>query len=138
MRLVILFASGLHARRRGGVAELFNGRPVGLEGGLRPGVVHGRRRDAPHPGGRRRNRPPTSCAGADQTEFVRFKNFELQAVVRAERTRTGGSSCMPITSCGTRPGTSAKGYEVQLNSTDKEKRGDRVHHAIVDLAESPR
>lgn len=69
--------------------------------------------------------------------FERFKNFELQATVRAEPDSNGG--IFVHTDMTTRDGAKhlAKGYEVQLNSSAREKRKTGSLYAVVDLAESP-
>lgn len=67
----------------------------------------------------------------------RFKNFELEATARAEPNSNGG--IFVHTDMSTRDSAKhlAKGYEVQLNSSQKEKRKTGSLYAIVDLAESP-
>ena len=66
-----------------------------------------------------------------------FKNFELEAIVRAEPDSNGG--IFVHTDMTTRDGAKhlAKGYEVQLNSSDKEKRKTGSLYAVVDLDKSP-
>jgi hypothetical protein len=66
-----------------------------------------------------------------------FKNFELEAVVRAEPNANGG--IFVHTDMSTRDAQKhlAKGYEVQLNSSAKEKRKTGSLYAIVDLDRSP-
>lgn len=74
----------------------------------------------------------------DRTEGLeRFKNFELEATVRAEPNSNGG--IFVHTEMTTRDAARhlAKGYEVQLNSTEKEKRKTGSLYAIVDLDSSP-
>ena len=75
--------------------------------------------------------------GDQPDEFVRFKNFELQAVVRAEPDSNGGIFVHCDHELRDSARHLAKGYEVQLNSTEKEKRKTGSLYAIVDLAESP-
>ncbi len=67
----------------------------------------------------------------------KFKDFELEVVARAEKDSNGGVFVHTDTS--TRDGQKhlAKGYEVQLNSTAKEKRKTGSLYAVVDLDESP-
>jgi hypothetical protein len=74
----------------------------------------------------------------ERTEgFEPFTNFELEATVRAERNSNGG--IFVHTDMSTRDSAKhlAKGYEVQLNSSTKEKRKTGSLYAIVDLDESP-
>jgi len=75
--------------------------------------------------------------GSGPDEFVRFKNFELQAVVRAEPNSNGGIFVHADHELRDSARHLAKGYEIQLNSTEKEKRKTGSLYAIVDLAESP-
>ncbi len=69
--------------------------------------------------------------------FESFKNFELEATVRAEPNANGG--IFVHTDMSTRDAAKhlAKGYEVQLNSSTKEKRKTGSLYAIVDLDTSP-
>ena len=69
--------------------------------------------------------------------FEAFKNFELEAVARAEPDSNGG--IFVHTDMTTRDGAKhlAKGYEVQLNSSTKEKRKTGSLYAVVDLDKSP-
>ncbi len=69
--------------------------------------------------------------------FERFKNFEFEATVRAEADSNGG--IFVHTDMTTRDAARhlAKGYEIQLNSSAKEKRKTGSLYAIVDRAESP-
>ncbi|MGC4006392.1 MAG: DUF1080 domain-containing protein [Pirellulales bacterium] len=69
--------------------------------------------------------------------FEPLKNFELEAVVRAEPNSNGG--IFVHTDMTTRDAQKhlAKGYEIQLNSSAKEKRKTGSLYAIVDLDESP-
>ena len=66
-----------------------------------------------------------------------FKNFELEATVRAEQNSNGG--IFVHTDMSTRDVAKhlAKGYEVQLNSSTKEKRKTGSLYAVVDLDTSP-
>ncbi|MEK7951494.1 3-keto-disaccharide hydrolase [Luteolibacter soli] len=69
--------------------------------------------------------------------FVRFKNFEFEATCRGE---AGANSGIFIhTDMTTRDAALhlAKGYEVQLNSSEKEKRKTGSLYAVVDLDKSP-
>jgi len=74
----------------------------------------------------------------DQDEgFEAFKNFELEAVVRAEPRSNGG--IFVHTDMSTRDDQKhlAKGYEVQLNSSPEEARKTGSLYAVADLSESP-
>ena len=68
--------------------------------------------------------------------FESFKNFELEATVRAEPNSNGG--IFVHTDMSTRDAAKhlAKGYEVQLNSSTSEKRKTGSLYAIVDQATS--
>jgi hypothetical protein len=70
-------------------------------------------------------------------EPVKFKNFELEAVVRAEPNSNGGIFIHTDMSVRDKALHLAKGYEVQLNSSAKEKRKTGSLYAIVDLDTSP-
>ncbi|MBN9520531.1 DUF1080 domain-containing protein [bacterium] len=69
--------------------------------------------------------------------FEAFKDFELEATVRAEPNSNGG--IFVHTDMTTRDAQKhlAKGYEVQLNSSAKEKRKTGSLYAVVDLDKSP-
>jgi hypothetical protein len=69
--------------------------------------------------------------------FVRFKNFELEVVTRSERNSNAGIFFHTDYSVTNAQNHLAKGYEVQLNSTKKEKRKTGSLYAIVDLDKSP-
>lgn len=75
--------------------------------------------------------------GNRQDGFETFKNFELEATVKAEPNSNGG--IFVHTDMSTRDSQKhlAKGYEVQLNSTAKEKRKTGSLYAIIDLDKSP-
>lgn len=75
--------------------------------------------------------------GNRQEGFETFKNFELEATVKAEPNSNGG--IFVHTDMSTRDSQKhlAKGYEVQLNSTAKEKRKTGSLYAIIDLDKSP-
>jgi hypothetical protein len=70
-------------------------------------------------------------------EPIPFKNFELEATVRAEPNSNGG--IFVHTDMSTRDAALhlARGYEVQLNSEEKEKRKTGSLYAVVDLEKSP-
>ncbi|WP_254506848.1 3-keto-disaccharide hydrolase [Anatilimnocola floriformis] len=74
---------------------------------------------------------------AEKKELERFKNFELEVVARAEPDSNGG--IFVHTDMSTRDAQLhlAQGYEVQLNSSAKEKRKTGSLYAIVDRDESP-
>jgi hypothetical protein len=67
----------------------------------------------------------------------KFKNFELEATVRADPDSNGG--IFVHTDMTTRDAQKhlARGYEVQLNSSAKEKRKTGSLYAVVDLDKSP-
>lgn len=69
--------------------------------------------------------------------YERFKNFELEATVRAEPNSNGG--IFVHTDMTTRDARKhlARGYEVQLNSSKREKRKTGSLYAIVDFEKSP-
>ena len=76
--------------------------------------------------------------GDGSPDAGRFKNFELEATVRGEPSSNSGIFFHTASDCGEGPKlTLKKGYEVQLNSTVKEKRKTGSLYAVVDLAESP-
>ena len=72
-----------------------------------------------------------------KTGFVRFKNFVFEATCRSEPNSNSG--IFIHTDMATRDSALhlAKGYEIQLNSTLKEKRKTGSLYAVVDLAQSP-
>jgi hypothetical protein len=75
--------------------------------------------------------------GDSKDGFVRFTNFEFEATCRGE---AGANSGIFIhTDMTTRDAALhlAKGYEVQLNSSEKEKRKTGSLYAVVDLDKSP-
>lgn len=69
--------------------------------------------------------------------FETFTNFELEATVQAEPNSNGG--IFLHTDMTTRDARQhlAKGYEVQLNSSEKDKRKTGSLYAIIDLDASP-
>ncbi|MGV3659421.1 MAG: 3-keto-disaccharide hydrolase [Prosthecobacter sp.] len=71
------------------------------------------------------------------TGFARFKNFVLEATCRSEPNSNSG--IFIHTDMTTRDAAQhlAKGYEIQLNSSQKEKRKTGSLYAVVDLAQSP-
>jgi hypothetical protein len=84
---------------------------------------------------------PTSAhlfyVGDKKDGFEAFKNFELEATCRAEPDSNGG--VFVHTDMSTRDAQKhlAKGYEIQLNSTAKEKRKTGSLYAVKDLDASP-
>ena len=72
-----------------------------------------------------------------KAEPIKFKNFELEAVVKAEPNSNGGIFIHTDMSVRDKALHLARGYEVQLNSSAKEKRKTGSLYAIVDLDESP-
>ena len=76
-------------------------------------------------------------AGGLKSGFMSFKNFVLEATCRSEPNSNSG--IFIHTDMSTRDSALhlAKGYEIQLNSTVKEKRKTGSLYAVVDLAQSP-
>jgi Domain of Unknown Function (DUF1080) len=76
-------------------------------------------------------------AGDLKTGFMRFQNFVLEATCRSEPNANSG--IFIHTDMTTRDSALhlGKGYEIQLNSTAKEKRKTGSLYAVVDLAQSP-
>ncbi len=68
---------------------------------------------------------------------VRFKNFELELSARGEPEANSGIFFHTDTTTRDQMLHLAKGYEVQLNSTEKEKRKTGSLYAVVDLSTSP-
>lgn len=76
--------------------------------------------------------------GDGSPEAGRFRNFELEAVVRGEPSSNSGIYFHTDMASGEGPRLKlTKGYEVQLNNVAKEKRKTGSLYAVVDLAESP-
>jgi len=74
----------------------------------------------------------------DQAEgLVRFKDFEFEATVRSEPGSNSGIFFHTDMTPRDAKHHLRNGYEVQLNSSKKEKRKTGSLYAIVDLAESP-
>ena len=69
--------------------------------------------------------------------FVRFKNFELEATVRSETNSNSGIFIHADMTTRDKALHLAKGYEIQLNSSTKEKRKTGSLYAVVDLDKSP-
>ncbi|MBN8628657.1 MAG: DUF1080 domain-containing protein [Planctomycetes bacterium] len=75
--------------------------------------------------------------GDKREGFESFKNFELEATVRAEPNSNGGIFVHTDESVRDAKQHLARGYEVQLNSSKSEKRKTGSLYAIVDLEQSP-
>ena len=74
----------------------------------------------------------------DKTDGVeRFKNFELEVVTRSEPNSNSGIFIHTDMTTSNAQLHLAKGYEIQLNSTEKEKRKTGSLYAVVDLDKSP-
>ncbi len=70
-------------------------------------------------------------------DFVRFKNFELEVVARAEPNANSGIYVHTSLATYASQLRLRDGYEIQLNSTTKEKRKTGSLYAIKDLDTSP-
>lgn len=126
------------AAAEGGWRELFNGRDLaGWKANADAGaftVADGAlKAHATHP----RNRGHLFYTGARTEGLEHFRNFELEAVVRGEPGSNSG--IFFHTDMETRDGVLhlKNGYEVQLNSAEKEKRKTGSLYAVVDLDKSP-
>ncbi len=75
--------------------------------------------------------------GDGQTDFVRFKNFELEIVARGEPEANSGVFVHTDYVTQSEALRLSHGYEIQLNSTAKEKRKTGSLYAVVDLDKSP-
>lgn len=71
------------------------------------------------------------------TGFARIKNFVLEASCRGEPNSNSGIFIHADMTTRDASQHLAKGYEIQLNSTKKEKRKTGSLYAVVDLKESP-
>ncbi len=67
----------------------------------------------------------------------RFKNFELEVTARAEKEANSGIFVHTDTAVSNAAKHLANGYEIQLNSTAKEKRKTGSLYAVKDLDTSP-
>ncbi|QJE98678.1 3-keto-disaccharide hydrolase [Luteolibacter luteus] len=76
-------------------------------------------------------------AGDLKEGFEKFRNFILEAKVRSEPGSNSGIFIHTDMSIRDEAHHLAKGYEIQLNSSDKEARKTGSLYAIVDLAKSP-
>ncbi|MBD3378465.1 DUF1080 domain-containing protein [candidate division KSB1 bacterium] len=75
--------------------------------------------------------------GEDENELVRFKDFELIAIAKGEPNSNSGIFFHTDYSERDDKKHLYKGYEIQLNSSKKEKRKTGSLYAIVDLDETP-
>ncbi len=75
--------------------------------------------------------------GDGTADFVRFKNFELEVVARGEPGANSGGFVHTDLAAGGAALRLSNGYEVQLNSTAKEKRKTGSLYAVADLDQSP-
>jgi hypothetical protein len=75
--------------------------------------------------------------GDGQADFVRFKNFELEIVARGEPNANSGVFIHTDYATQSAALRLSHGYEIQFNSTEKEKRKTGSLYAVVDLAKSP-
>ncbi|MDP3069785.1 MAG: DUF1080 domain-containing protein [Opitutaceae bacterium] len=73
----------------------------------------------------------------DKNDFVRFKNFELEFTTRGEPNANSGVFIHTDLAAGGAALRLSNGYEIQLNSTEKEKRKTGSLYDVVDLATSP-
>ena len=69
--------------------------------------------------------------------FVRFKNFELELSARSESNSNSGIFVHTDMTTRDRALHLAKGYEIQLNSSEREKRKTGSLYAVIDLDKSP-
>ncbi|MEM1442918.1 MAG: DUF1080 domain-containing protein [Verrucomicrobiota bacterium] len=72
----------------------------------------------------------------DDDEPDLFKNFELEVVARAEGDSNSGIFFHSDMETRNKNGHLSNGYEVQLNSTEKEKRKTGSLYDVVDVSES--
>lgn len=70
-------------------------------------------------------------------EFVPFKNFVLELSARSEGSSNSGIFFHTDYQAPNAKHHLANGYEVQLNSTEKEKRKTGSLYAVIDLPQSP-
>jgi hypothetical protein len=68
--------------------------------------------------------------------FVLFKNFELEVTARGEPNSNSGIFIHTDLSVSNAKNHLAKGYEIQLNSNNREKRRTGSLYAVVDLDKS--
>ncbi len=75
--------------------------------------------------------------GDGKSDFVRFRNFELEFATRGEPNANSGVFIHTDLAAGGAALRLSNGYEIQLNSTEKEKRKTGSLYDVVDLATSP-
>lgn len=75
--------------------------------------------------------------GEKQDGFESFKDFELEVVARSEPNSNGGIFIHTGYETMSAALRLSKGYEIQLNSSEKEKKKTGSLYAIVDLDQSP-
>ena len=69
--------------------------------------------------------------------FVRFKDFELEAMVRSEPHANSGIFIHADMTARGGSGKLQKGYEIQLNSSEQDKRKTGSLYGVVELDKSP-
>lgn len=74
--------------------------------------------------------------GDQGEDYVHFTNFELKMMVRGEPKSNSGVFFHTDFNVRDKKNHLANGYEVQLNSTEREKRKTGSLYAIVDFTES--
>lgn len=131
---LVLALSSVHAAENW--RELFNGKDLA---GWKPNVFPGSWSVVD--GAIRANATKESShlfyVGDGKEEFVRFKNFELEVVARGEPNANSGIFIHTDLAVYAAAQRLTHGYEIQLNSTEKEKRKTGSLYAVVDLATSP-
>lgn len=75
--------------------------------------------------------------GGKSDGFESFKDFELEVVARSEPNSNGGIFIHTDYATMSAALRLTKGYEIQLNSSEREKKKTGSLYAIVDLATSP-
>ena len=75
--------------------------------------------------------------GAGNADFERFKNFELEVTARGEPNANSGIFIHTDLASFSAAQRLTHGYEIQLNSTEKEKRKTGSLYAVVDVDRSP-
>lgn len=75
--------------------------------------------------------------GDGKDDFVRFKNFELEATVRGETNSNSGIFIHTDRTTRDQAQHLAKGYEIQLNNSVRDPRKTGSLYAVVDLNQSP-
>lgn len=133
---LLVAAVATSARAADGWHELFNGRDLtGWKANVYPdswAVVDGTIRahatkESSH----------LFYVGDGKADFVRYKNFELEVVARGEPEANSGVFIHTDLVANGPAQRLAHGYEIQLNSTVKEKRKTGSLYAVVDLDKSP-